>query len=82
MVLNGAYLLESDGTAEFEDAAKALVPDLALVLTLVELLRELMERQAIRRVDQRDLTAVQVEQVGATLMALDERWMRYASTFI
>jgi gas vesicle protein GvpL/GvpF len=28
MVLNGAYLLESDGTAEFEDAAKALVPDL------------------------------------------------------
>jgi hypothetical protein len=28
MVLNGAYLLESDGTAEFEDAAKALVADL------------------------------------------------------
>jgi hypothetical protein len=45
----------------------------ALVLTVVELLRELMERQAIRRFEQGDLTPTQVEEVGATLMALDER---------
>ncbi len=53
-----------------ESAARSLG---SLVLTIIELLRELMERQAIRRVDKGDLTAVQVEQVGATLMALDER---------
>ncbi|HUK73815.1 MAG TPA: gas vesicle protein K [Streptosporangiaceae bacterium] len=53
-----------------ESAERSLV---ALVLTVVELLRQLMERQAIRRVDQGDLTADQVEKVGATLMALDTR---------
>ncbi|WP_328540283.1 gas vesicle protein K [Streptomyces sp. NBC_00344] len=48
--------------------------DLAsLVLTVVELLRQLMERQAIRRFDQGDLTAEQEERVGTTLMLLDER---------
>ncbi|WP_461008537.1 gas vesicle protein K [Streptomyces capparidis] len=44
-----------------------------LVLTVVELLRQLMERQALRRVEQGDLTDEQVEQVGLTLMALEER---------
>jgi hypothetical protein len=43
------------------------------VLTIVELLRRLIERQALRRVDQGDLTDGQVEQVGATLMALEEQ---------
>ena len=45
----------------------------ALVLTVVELLRQLMERQAIRRVEQGDLTDDQVERIGTTLMLLDER---------
>jgi CRISPR/Cas system-associated endonuclease Cas1 len=44
-----------------------------LVLTIVELLRQLMERQALRRVDQGDLTDAQIERVGATLMALEEQ---------
>jgi hypothetical protein len=44
-----------------------------LVLTIVELLRQLMERQAVRRVDQGDLTDEQIEQIGSTLMALDAR---------
>lgn len=43
-----------------------------LVLTVVELLRQLMERQAIRRVDQGDLTEQQVEDVGLALMRLEE----------
>jgi CRISPR/Cas system-associated endonuclease Cas1 len=48
--------------------------DLAtLVLTVVELLRQLMERQALRRVDQGDLTDEQVERIGTTLMMLDRR---------
>lgn len=45
----------------------------ALVLTVVELLRQLMERQALRRVDQGDLTEEQVERIGTTLMLLDRR---------
>ncbi len=45
----------------------------ALVLTIVELLRQLMERQALRRIEQGDLTDEQIERIGTTLMALDER---------
>jgi len=44
-----------------------------LVLTLVELLRQLMERQALRRADQGDLTEEQEERTGLTLMLLAER---------
>ena len=45
----------------------------ALVLALVELLRQLMERQAIRRVEQGSVTDEQVEKIGLTLMALEDR---------
>lgn len=45
----------------------------ALVLTVVELLRQLMERQAVRRVEQGDLSDEQVERIGTTLMMLDRR---------
>ncbi|MFI6449439.1 gas vesicle protein K [Kitasatospora sp. NPDC050543] len=44
-----------------------------LVLTIVELLRQLMERQAIHRVEAGDLSEEQEETLGATLMALHER---------
>lgn len=44
-----------------------------LVLTIIELLRQLMERQALRRVDEGDLSAEQEERLGLTLMLLDER---------
>ena len=56
--------------ADRESVERGLV---ALVLTVVELLRQLMERQAIRRVDDGDLTDEQVEQLGTTLMLLEER---------
>ncbi|MEU1535075.1 gas vesicle protein K [Streptomyces fagopyri] len=45
----------------------------ALVLTVVELLRQLMERQAIRRVDQGDLSDAQTDEIGTTLMLLEQR---------
>jgi hypothetical protein len=45
----------------------------SLVLTIVELLRQLMERQALRRVDEGGLTEEQVERMGLTLMLLEER---------
>jgi hypothetical protein len=43
-----------------------------LVLTIVELLRRLMERQAIRRMEQKTLTRKEVEAVGDALMKLEE----------
>ncbi|SDI47159.1 Gas vesicle protein K [Actinokineospora alba] len=44
----------------------------SLVLTVVELLRQLVERQAIRRVDGGDLTAAEIERIGSTLMRLEQ----------
>ena len=43
-----------------------------LVLTIVEFLRRLMERQAIRRMEQKTLTRKEVEAVGEALMKLEE----------
>jgi hypothetical protein len=43
-----------------------------LVLTIVEFLRRLMERQAIRRMEQKTLTRKEVEAVGMALMRLEE----------
>ena len=43
-----------------------------LVLTIVEFLRRLMERQAIRRMEEKTLTAREVEEVGVALMRLEE----------
>ncbi|MEU2393500.1 gas vesicle protein K [Streptomyces sp. NPDC007369] len=44
-----------------------------LVLTVVELLRQLIERQAIRRVEAGGLSDDQEEELGATLLALHDR---------
>jgi hypothetical protein len=43
-----------------------------LVLTIVEFLRRLMERQAIRRMEQKTLTKKEVEAVGEALMKLED----------
>ncbi len=52
-----------------------------LVLTIVELLRQLMERQAVRRIDEDDLSAEQIEALGSTLMALEEQMLRLCDHF-
>jgi hypothetical protein len=52
-----------------EDVQKAVAQ---LVLTIVEFLRKLMERQAIRRMDHGTLTPKEVEAVGLALMRLEE----------
>jgi hypothetical protein len=44
-----------------------------LVLTLIELLRQLMERQALRRIEGGSLTAEEVERLGQTFLALAQR---------
>jgi uncharacterized protein YjiS (DUF1127 family) len=52
-----------------------------LVLTLVELLRQLMERQALRRMDDGTLTDEQIERLGLTFMRLAERMEELKATF-
>ncbi|MGB8946257.1 MAG: gas vesicle protein K [Streptomyces sp.] len=62
------------GTTRVDLDAESAGRDLAsLVLTVVELLRQLMERQAVRRFDAGDLTDEEEERVGTALMLLDER---------
>lgn len=56
--------------ADPESAERGLA---GLVLTIVELLRQLMERQALRRVDDGELTDAEIERIGLTLMALERR---------
>jgi hypothetical protein len=52
-----------------------------LVLTIIELVRQLMERQAIRRVDEGDLTDDQVEELGVGLMRLEEAMTQLREQF-
>ena len=52
-----------------EDVQKSVAQ---LVLTIVEFLRKLMERQAIRRMEQKTLTRKEVEAIGTALMRLEE----------
>jgi hypothetical protein len=54
---------------EPEDVQKSVAQ---LVLTIVEFLRRLMERQAIRRMEQKTLTPTEVDAVGVALMRLEE----------
>jgi hypothetical protein len=45
----------------------------ALVLTVIDLLREVMERQAVRRIEGGTLSAEEVERLGRTFMKLEQR---------
>lgn len=52
-----------------------------LVLTLVEFLRQLLERQAVRRMENGTLTDEEVERVGLALMKLEEKVHELADQF-
>ena len=52
-----------------------------LVLTLVELLRQLMERQALRRMENGTLTDEQIERMGDTFMKLEGRMQELKAHF-
>jgi len=64
--------------ADPEDVRRSV---LKLVLTLVELIRQLLERQAIRRMDAGTLKADQIESVGLALMRLQETIVELAEQF-
>jgi hypothetical protein len=52
-----------------------------LVLTLVEFLRQLLERQAVRRMEGGTLSDDEVERMGLALMRLQEKVHEMARTF-
>jgi hypothetical protein len=52
-----------------------------LVLTLVDFIRKLLERQAIRRMEGGTLTEQQIEDVGRALMRLEETIRDIAAKF-
>ncbi|MCG8333910.1 MAG: gas vesicle protein K [Proteobacteria bacterium] len=52
-----------------------------LVLTLVELIHQLLEKQAIRRMENGSLTEEEIERIGFTLMKQAEEIERLCSEF-
>ena len=52
-----------------------------LVLSIVELIRQLLERQAIRRVESGRLEEHEIEQLGQALMSLAQRMQEIKSAF-
>src|SRR5438105_13627677 len=64
--------------ADPEDVRRSVAK---LVLTLVDFVRELLERQAIRRMDAGTLTPSETEAVGQALMRLEETVRELAGKF-
>src|ERR671914_1908065 len=52
-----------------------------LVLTLIELLRRVLEHQAVRRMDGGTLSDEEIERLGLALLRLSERMEELKSTF-
>jgi Gas vesicle protein K len=61
-----------------DDVQKSVVK---LVLSLIEFIRRLMERQAIRRLEAKTLSAEEIENVGLALMKLEETVRQIAKRF-
>lgn len=88
---------DHDGVARLAAEFEALAPALSgrleaepedieagvarLVLTLVELLRQVMEHQAVRRMEGGDLTDEQVERLGLALLRLERRLEEVKAAF-
>lgn len=66
--------IDVDPDAVSQDLAK-------LVLTLVELLRQVVEHQAVRRMDDPDLSDEQVERMGLALLRLEEKMHEIRDVF-
>lgn len=64
--------------AEPEDVQRSVA---RLVLTLVEFLRQLMERQTLRRLDEDTLAPDEIERLGLALMRLEETVRDLAARF-
>ncbi len=63
-------LLPARVDADPEDVERGLA---RLVLTVIELLRQLMERQALRRIEAGSLSQEQIDRMGITFLRLSDR---------
>ena len=61
-----------------EDVQRSVIK---LVLSLIEFIRKLMERQAIRRLEEKTLTPEEIENVGIALMKLEQTVHELARRF-
>ena len=61
-----------------EDVQRSVIK---LVLSLIEFIRKLMERQAIRRLEEKTLTPAEIENVGIALMKLEKTVYDIAKRF-
>lgn len=61
-----------------KDAEKGLAK---LVLTLIELIRRLMEREALRRIRKGSLADIEVQKLGMTFKALDKKMLELKTVF-
>ncbi|HZS61726.1 MAG TPA: gas vesicle protein K [Gemmatimonadaceae bacterium] len=52
-----------------------------LALTLIELLRKVLEHQAVRRMDGGTLSAEEIERLGLALLRLNDRMQELKATF-
>ncbi len=52
-----------------------------LVLTLIELIRRLLEKQAIRRIEVGSLTEEEIERMGETFLKLERKMAELKTTF-
>lgn len=64
--------------ADPENVAKGLAQ---LVLTLIELIRQLLERQAMKRIEAGSLSEAEIERLGLTFMRLAERMEELKEAF-
>lgn len=88
-----ATALDDEATAALHAIARALPdrinadPDhveqglARLVLTVIELLREVLEHQAIRRMDGGNLTEAEIERLGLALLKLNHRMSELKAIF-
>ena len=65
-------------SADPEDVRRSVIK---LVLTLVDFIRQLLERQAIRRMEAGTLTDAETEAVGTALMRLEQTIHELAAQF-
>lgn len=52
-----------------------------LVLSIIELVRRLLEKQALRRMDAGNLTEAEIERLGESLMKLEEKMLEMKAAF-
>lgn len=91
------FAAPEDALLEFEGELERLTPGLPtritadpetvehglarLVLTLVELLRRLLEKQALRRIEAGSLTPEEIERMGVTFLRLEEKMAELRAHF-